>query len=164
MLLIDDQELMQFSTQESDIAAAANEALKRFRDESKKRFCSGGHGIQLPHRSNVSAYINMLFDSLRNYLPKTVIYYKVREAMISLNFFYAHVDRKELAALLSPLLTRRTKSTFVVTPPANVTETLIKEIPVQYSGNERDDDTKFSNEADSPMKLFLKLSLSLGHL
>ncbi|WZZ61790.1 hypothetical protein YC2023_061897 [Brassica napus] len=42
-------ELMQFSTQESDIAAAANEALKRFRDESRKRFCSGGHGIQLPH-------------------------------------------------------------------------------------------------------------------
>ncbi|KAH0917056.1 hypothetical protein HID58_024716, partial [Brassica napus] len=104
-------ELMQFSTQESDIAAAANEALKRFRDESKKRY-----------------------------------------------------NGYKLAALLSPLLTRRTKSTFVVTPPANVTETLIKEIPVQYSGNERDDDTKFSNEADSPMKLFLKLSLSLGHL
>ncbi|WZY88296.1 hypothetical protein YC2023_045031 [Brassica napus] len=28
----------------------------------------------------------MLFDSLRNSLPKTVIYYQVREAMISLNF------------------------------------------------------------------------------
>ncbi|KAG2271636.1 hypothetical protein Bca52824_066191 [Brassica carinata] len=42
-----------------------------------------------------SAYINMLFDSLRNSLPKTVIYYQVREAMISLNFFYTHVDRKE---------------------------------------------------------------------
>ena len=139
---------MQFSTQESDIAAAANEALKRFKDESRKQFCSGGHGIQLPHiwviqktapwnqeretkpekcpitkrrhllqsslqvdwyvslpslitnetyrmwlaykliisGSNVSAYINMLFDSLRNSLPKTVIYYQVREAMISLNF------------------------------------------------------------------------------
>ena len=38
----------------------------------------------------------MLFNSLRNYLSKTVIYYKVREAMISLNFFYAHVDRKEV--------------------------------------------------------------------
>ncbi|KAF3512663.1 hypothetical protein F2Q69_00008726 [Brassica cretica] len=56
------------------------------------------------------------------------------------------------------------KSKFVVTPPANVTETVLKEIPVQYGGNERDDDTKLSNEADSPTKLFLKLSLSLGHL
>ncbi|KAF3512666.1 hypothetical protein F2Q69_00008725 [Brassica cretica] len=56
------------------------------------------------------------------------------------------------------------KSKFVVTPPANVTETLLKEIPVQYGGNERDDDTKFSNEADSPTKLFLKLSLCMGHL
>ncbi|KAL0836462.1 hypothetical protein Bca101_088351 [Brassica carinata] len=50
------------------------------------------------------------------------------------------------------------KRKFVVTPPANVTETLLsknpilcskKEIPVQYGGNERDDDTKFSNEAVS---------------
>ncbi|KAH0857645.1 hypothetical protein HID58_085906, partial [Brassica napus] len=77
------------------------------------------------------------------------------------------------STLLSPFLTRRMKSKFVVTPPANVTETLLsknpilcsrKEIPVQYGGNERDDDTKFSNEADSPTKLFLKLSLSLSHL
>ncbi|CAN6885923.1 unnamed protein product [Brassica oleracea] len=35
-----------------------------------------------------------------------------------------------------------------------------EEIPVQYGGNEKDDDTKFSNEADSPTKLFLKLSLT----
>ncbi|CDY16888.1 BnaC09g40150D [Brassica napus] len=50
------------------------------------------------------------------------------------------------------------KSKFVVTPPANVTETLLnknsilcskKEIPVQYGGNERDEDTKFSNVAVS---------------
>ncbi|CAN6889226.1 unnamed protein product [Brassica oleracea] len=59
--------------------------------------------------------------------------------MISLNFFHAHVDRKEIyngfyagSTLLSPFLTRRMKSKFVVTPPANVTETLLKEIPVQY--------------------------------
>ncbi|CAN6816891.1 unnamed protein product [Brassica oleracea] len=37
----------------------------------------------------------MFFDSLRNSLPKSVIYYQVREATISLNFFYAHVDKKE---------------------------------------------------------------------
>ncbi|KAH0864611.1 LOW QUALITY PROTEIN: hypothetical protein HID58_081822 [Brassica napus] len=50
------------------------------------------------------------------------------------------------STLLSPFLTRRMKSKFVVTPPANVTETLLKEIPVQYGGNERDDYIKFSNE------------------
>ncbi|CAN6920898.1 unnamed protein product [Brassica oleracea] len=36
------------------------------------------------------------------------------------------------STLLSPFLTRRMKSKFVVTPPANVTETLLKEISVQY--------------------------------
>ncbi|CAN6825090.1 unnamed protein product [Brassica oleracea var. botrytis] len=47
------------------------------------------------------------------------------------------ITGKEIVAtpgstLLSPFLTRRMKSKFVVTPPANVTETLLKEIPVQY--------------------------------
>ncbi|CAH8378344.1 unnamed protein product [Eruca vesicaria subsp. sativa] len=58
------------------------------------------------------------------------------------------------STLLSPFLTQRTKSKFVVTRPANVTETLLKyipaeEIPVQYGGFKRDDDTEFSNEAVS---------------
>ncbi|KAF3606017.1 hypothetical protein DY000_02047605 [Brassica cretica] len=56
------------------------------------------------------------------------------------------------STLLSPFLTQRTKSKFVVTRPAYVTETLLKyipadEIPVQYGGFKRDDDTEFSNEA-----------------
>ncbi|KAG5378097.1 hypothetical protein IGI04_025939, partial [Brassica rapa subsp. trilocularis] len=130
-------ELMQFSTKESDIAAAANEALKRFRDKRKKRFCSGGHGIQLPHKGEAGDDVGRRHT--------------------------AHGTKRNLIQTARSLQTR-TKSTFVVTRPANVTETLKKEIPVQYGGNERDDDTKFSNEADSPMKLFLKLSLSLGHL
>ncbi|CAH8296094.1 unnamed protein product [Eruca vesicaria subsp. sativa] len=58
------------------------------------------------------------------------------------------------STLLSPFLTQRTKSKFVVTRPANVTETLLKyipaeEIPVQYGGFKRDGDTEFSNEAVS---------------
>ncbi|KAF8105795.1 hypothetical protein N665_0155s0016 [Sinapis alba] len=58
------------------------------------------------------------------------------------------------STLLSPFLTQRTKSKFVVTRPANGTETLLKyipaeEIPVQYGGFKRDDDTEFSNEAVS---------------
>ncbi|WZZ16162.1 hypothetical protein YC2023_109251 [Brassica napus] len=58
------------------------------------------------------------------------------------------------STLLSPFLTQRTKSKFVVTRPANVTETLLnyipaEEIPVQYGGFKRYDDTEFSNEAVS---------------
>ncbi|KAF8092840.1 hypothetical protein N665_0400s0039 [Sinapis alba] len=58
------------------------------------------------------------------------------------------------STLMSPFLTQRTKSKFVVTRPANVTETLLKyipaeEIPVEYGGFKRDDDTEFSNEAVS---------------
>ncbi|CAH8354842.1 unnamed protein product [Eruca vesicaria subsp. sativa] len=63
------------------------------------------------------------------------------------------------STLLSPFLTQRTKSKFVVTRPANVTETLLKYIPaeeirVQYGGFKRDDDTEFSNEAVS--EVFVK--------
>ncbi|KAG2323824.1 hypothetical protein Bca52824_006552 [Brassica carinata] len=56
-------------------------------------------------RSNVSAYINMVCDTLRNSLPRAVVYCQVREAksiIISkdiclslLNFFYVQVGRKE---------------------------------------------------------------------
>ncbi|KAL0795880.1 hypothetical protein Bca101_067257 [Brassica carinata] len=58
------------------------------------------------------------------------------------------------STLLSPFLTQRTKSKFVVTRSANVTETLLKyipaeEIPVQYGGFKRENDTEFSNEAVS---------------
>ncbi|KAG2320606.1 hypothetical protein Bca52824_013819 [Brassica carinata] len=72
-----------------------------------------------------------------------------RNVFINVPFlFYA------VSTFLSPFLTQRTKSKFVVTRPANVTETLLKyipaeEVPVQYGGFKRDDDTEFSNEAVS---------------
>ncbi|XP_018492146.1 patellin-4 [Raphanus sativus] len=72
-----------------------------------------------------------------------------RNVFINVPFwFYAS------STLLSPFLTQRTKSKFVVTRPANVTETLLKyipaeEIPVQYGGFQRDDDAEFSNEVVS---------------
>lgn len=51
--------------------------------------------------SNVSAYINMVCDTLRNSLPKAVVYCQVREAKRSLlNFFYAQVGRKEVSNTL----------------------------------------------------------------
>ncbi|AAF79238.1 F10B6.23 [Arabidopsis thaliana] len=154
------QELKRFPTLASDIAAAANEALERFRDESRKTVLrlvdmessyltveffrklhlepekekpnprnapapnadpySDNHFrkigtclSRLPllrndtlsslclltldnSGSNVSAYINMVCDTLRNSLPKAVVYCQVREAKRSLlNFFYAQVGRKE---------------------------------------------------------------------
>ncbi|ESQ33821.1 hypothetical protein EUTSA_v10009675mg [Eutrema salsugineum] len=60
----------------------------------------------------------------------------------------------KMQSLYIRLVTQRTKSRFVVARPAKVTETLLKyipaeEIPVQYGGFKRDDDTDFSNEAAS---------------
>jgi hypothetical protein len=72
-----------------------------------------------------------------------------RNVFINVPFwFYA------ITSLLSPFLTQRTKSKFVVARPAKVTETLLKyiaaeEIPIQHGGFKRDDDTEFSNEAVS---------------
>ncbi|XP_057979077.1 phragmoplastin DRP1E [Malania oleifera] len=54
--------------------------------------------------SNVSSYVNMVSDTLKNTIPKAVVYCQVREAKQSLlNHFYTQVGRKEgkqLAQLL----------------------------------------------------------------
>ena len=55
--------------------------------------------------SNVSAYINMVCDTLRISLPKAVVYCQVREAKRSLlNFFYAQVGRKEVNNIDYPFI------------------------------------------------------------
>ncbi|CAE5957950.1 unnamed protein product [Arabidopsis arenosa] len=93
------EESKRFLTLASDIAAAANEALERFRDESRKtvlRLVDMESSYLRKIGSNVSAYTNMVCDTLRNSLPKAVVYCQVREAKRSLlNFFYAQVGRKE---------------------------------------------------------------------
>ncbi|KAB2603751.1 patellin-4 [Pyrus ussuriensis x Pyrus communis] len=66
-----------------------------------------------------------------------------------------------LNALLSPFLTQRTKSKFVVARPAKVTETLLKyipaqEIPAQYGGFKRDNDKEFSAEDGAVSELILR--------
>ncbi|KAK1273123.1 Dynamin-related protein 1E [Acorus gramineus] len=46
--------------------------------------------------SNVSSYITMVSDTLRNTIPKAVVYCQVREAKRSLlNYFYTQVGKKE---------------------------------------------------------------------
>ncbi|KAL1205043.1 Patellin-4 [Cardamine amara subsp. amara] len=73
-----------------------------------------------------------------------------RNVFINVPFWFYAIN-----AVLSPFLTQRTKSKFVVARPAKVTETLLKYIPaeeisVQYGGGfKRDDDTEFSNETVS---------------
>ncbi|RDX76594.1 Patellin-4, partial [Mucuna pruriens] len=66
-----------------------------------------------------------------------------------------------LNALLSPFLTQRTKSKIVVARPNKVTETLtkyipIEEIPVQYGGFKRENDTEFSSQDGAVSELILK--------
>lgn len=47
--------------------------------------------------TNVSAYIGMVCDSLKNTLPKAVVHCQVREAKRALlNQFYAQIGRKEV--------------------------------------------------------------------
>lgn len=127
------EELKRFPTLQSDIAAAANESLERFRDESRKTVLrlvemessyltvdffrklntepeknnnSSGPNAQNAERytdnhlrrigTNVTAYVNMVCDTMRNSLPKAVVHCQVREAKRSLlNLFYAQIGRKE---------------------------------------------------------------------
>lgn len=139
------QELKHFPTLQAEIAAASNEALERFREESKKTVIrlvdmessyltvdffrrlpqeiekaggpaataaaaasSGGDRYSEGHfrriGSNVSSYIGMVSDTLRNTIPKAVVYCQVKEAKQSLlNYFYTLLGKKE-AKQLSQLL------------------------------------------------------------
>lgn len=132
------QELKRFPTLQADIAAAATEALERFREDSRKTVLrlvemessyltveffrklpqepekSGNPTAPTmdrygdPHLrrigSNVSSYVGMVCDTLKNSIPKTVVYCQVREAKRSLlNYFYAQVggrEKKQLGAML----------------------------------------------------------------
>ncbi|KAH6755086.1 DYNAMIN-like 1E [Perilla frutescens var. hirtella] len=133
------QELKRFPTLQSTIAGASNEALEKFREESKKtvvrlvdmessyltvdffrrlpqevekagnpggnprenaaaaanvdRFAEG-HFRRIG--SNVSSYISMISETLRNSIPKAVVYCQVKEAKQNLlNYFYTQIGRKE---------------------------------------------------------------------
>ncbi|KAG5054737.1 hypothetical protein JHK85_007247 [Glycine max] len=136
-----DAELRRFPTLQAEIAAATNEALERFREESKKTamrlvdmeasYLTVEFFRKLPQEmekagnpanqatpnvdrygeghyrrigSNVSSYISMISDTLRNTIPKAVVYCQVREAKLSLlNHFYIQIGMKE-AKQLSQLL------------------------------------------------------------
>ncbi|KAJ4727331.1 putative Dynamin [Melia azedarach] len=124
------QELRRFPTLQAEIAAAANEALERFRDESKKTVVrlvdmessyltveffrrlpqevekAGNPATSTVDRyteghfrrigSNVSSYVGMVSETLRNTIPKAIVYCQVREAKLSLlNHFYTQIGKRE---------------------------------------------------------------------
>ncbi|CAI0447618.1 unnamed protein product [Linum tenue] len=136
------QELRRFPTLQMELAAAANHALERFRDDSKKtvvrlvdmessyltveffrrlpqeveKAASGPGGPVSPNvdrytdghfrriGSNVSSYVGMVSETLRNTIPKAIVYCQVKEAKQSLlHHFYMQIGKKEgkeLAQLL----------------------------------------------------------------
>ncbi|GMJ06069.1 DYNAMIN-RELATED PROTEIN 1E, ARABIDOPSIS DYNAMIN-LIKE 4, DYNAMIN-like 1E [Hibiscus trionum] len=132
------QELKRFPTLQAEIAAAANEALERFREESKKTtlrmvdmessYLTVDFFRKLPQEaekggnptsssadryaeshfrrigSTVYSYVGMVSDTLRNTIPKAVVYCQVREAKQSLlDHFYIQLGKmeaKQLAKLL----------------------------------------------------------------
>ncbi|KAL6181153.1 hypothetical protein ACLB2K_047808 [Fragaria x ananassa] len=139
MSIRETQELRRFPTLQAELAAAAYEALERFREDSKKTVLrlvdmessyltvdffrklpqevergegplsaasedrySEGHFRRIG--SNVSSYIGMVSETLRNAIPKAVVHCQVREAnRCLLDHFYTQLGRKEgkqLAQLL----------------------------------------------------------------
>ena len=123
--------MKRFPTLQAEIAAAANEALERFRNDGRKTalrlvemessYLTVDFFRKLPQEvekggnpatstidryadmhfrrigSNVSSYIGMVSDTLRNTIPKAVVYCQVREAKRSLlNHFYTQVGKKEV--------------------------------------------------------------------
>ncbi|XP_062028182.1 phragmoplastin DRP1E-like [Rosa rugosa] len=125
------KELRRFPTLQAELAAAAYDALERFREDSKKTIVrlvdmessyltvdffrrlpqevergeaissvasedrySEGHFRRIG--SNVSSYVGMVSETLRNSIPKAVVHCQVREAKRSLlDHFYTQLGRKE---------------------------------------------------------------------
>lgn len=56
--------------------------------------------------SNVSSYVNMVSETLKNTIPKAVVYCQVKEAKQSLlNYFYTQIGKKEVF-ILYPLYSK----------------------------------------------------------
>ncbi|KAG6749222.1 hypothetical protein POTOM_046265 [Populus tomentosa] len=131
------QELRRFPSLQAELAAAANEALERFREDSKKTVLrlvdmessyltvdffrrlpqevdNKGGNPAIPANpassavdrysemhfrrigSNVSSYVGMVSETLRNTIPKAVVHCQVKEAKQSLlNYFYTQIGKKE---------------------------------------------------------------------
>lgn len=127
------QELKRFPTLQATIAAAATEALERFREDSKKTtlrlvemessYLTVDFFRKLPQEvekggspaapsadryteghfrrigTNVSSYVRMVSETLKNTIPKAVVHCQVREAKRSLlDHFYTQLGKREVSS------------------------------------------------------------------
>ncbi|KAF2317933.1 hypothetical protein GH714_041256 [Hevea brasiliensis] len=109
-----------------------------------------------PSKKDLRVAMKQAVGLLQDNYPELV----ARNIFINVPFWYYALN-----ALLSPFLTQRSKSKFVVARPAKVTETLLKyipaeEIPVQYGGFKRENDFEFSNEDGGVSELVIKAGSS----
>ncbi|OAY31598.1 patellin-4 [Manihot esculenta] len=105
-----------------------------------------------PSKKDLRLAMKQAVGLLQDNYPELV----ARNIFINAPFWYYALN-----ALLSPFLTQRSKSKFVVARPAKVTETLLKyipaeEIPVQYGGLKRENDFEFSTEDGGASELVIK--------
>ncbi|XP_061339737.1 patellin-4 [Gastrolobium bilobum] len=105
-----------------------------------------------PSKKELRIATKLTVAMLQDNYPEMV----AKNIFINVPFWYYALN-----ALLSPFLTQRTKSKFVVARPAKVTETLVKyipieEIPVQYGGFKRENDSEFSAQDGAVSELILK--------
>ena len=143
--------MRRFHTLQAELAAASNEALERFREESKKTtlrlvemessYLTVDFFRRLPHEvekggipsaaaaadrygeghfrrigSNVTQYVAMVSELLKNSIPKAVVHCQVREAKRSLlDHFYTQVGKKEVL-FFSPLSQKAVVKCFVWYP------------------------------------------------
>ncbi|GLJ42387.1 hypothetical protein SUGI_0877910 [Cryptomeria japonica] len=105
-----------------------------------------------PAKKNLRQATQKALDIFQDNYPELV----ARKIFVNVPWWYA-----VLSAMISPFLTQRTKSKFVVARPARVTETLFKYIspeyvPVQYGGLSRENDAEFSAADGGVFELFIK--------
>uniref|UniRef100_A0A0C9S9B7 TSA: Wollemia nobilis Ref_Wollemi_Transcript_1411_2648 transcribed RNA sequence n=1 Tax=Wollemia nobilis TaxID=56998 RepID=A0A0C9S9B7_9CONI len=105
-----------------------------------------------PGKKGLRQATKKALDILQDNYPEFV----ARKIFVNVPWWYA-----AMSAMISPFLTQRTKSKFVIARPARLTETLFKYIspqfvPVQYGGLSRENDTEFSASNGAVSELFIK--------
>ncbi|XP_022716510.1 patellin-4 [Durio zibethinus] len=105
-----------------------------------------------PSRKELRIAMKHAVGALQDNYPEFV----ARNIFINVPFWYYALN-----ALLSPFLTQRSKSKFVVARPAKVTETLLKyipaeEVPVQYGGFKMENDFEFYAQDASVSEIIVK--------
>ncbi|XP_021765388.1 patellin-4-like [Chenopodium quinoa] len=105
-----------------------------------------------PFKKEIRTATSKAVGLLQDNYPELV----ARNVFINVPFWYY-----AFYSLISPFLTQRSKSKFVVARPAKVTETLLKyipfdEIPIQYGGFNRENDIEFNSEEGVVTEICLK--------